>query len=153
MQAMTKVTAVVETKDDERRLGRLLETLRAADQIVVVDQGSTDKTLAIARSYGAVVLTNAKRALDSCANDWVLVLLPDEGIHESFEASLLEWKLQEPDAACYAVEFLADVADTKEPQPKEVRLAHRTRARWRGLKPDRDQPHAVLPGVISRFLE
>lgn len=148
---MTKITAIVETKDDELRLGRLLETLRAVDQIVVVDHGSTDTTLALARSYGAVVLNDATRALDTCANDWVLALRPDEGIHESVEASLLEWKMQEPDAVCYAVEFLADVKDTKEARPKEVRLAHRTRARWRGLMPELEQPHKVLPGVISRF--
>lgn len=150
---MQKISAIVETRNDERRIGRLLETLRAVDHIVIVDHGSRDGTLGIARSYGAVICTEIATALDACVHDWVLVVRPDEGIHESFEASLLEWKTLEPEAVAYAVEFLAEENDEKRRLPAEVRLAHRTQARWRNLDPEPDQPHAVLAGFIGRFPE
>jgi len=44
-----KLTATVITRNEERNLPRALASLRLADEIVVVDSGSTDQTVAIAR--------------------------------------------------------------------------------------------------------
>ncbi len=53
---MTRVTACVLTKDEERNLPACLESLRWADAIQVLDSGSTDRTIEIARAAGAEVL-------------------------------------------------------------------------------------------------
>ncbi|HWT38046.1 MAG TPA: glycosyltransferase, partial [Paraburkholderia sp.] len=69
------------TKNAARRLDECLRAVAFADEIVVVDSGSTDATLDIARSHGARVLTHTdwpgfgpqkNRALDALGTTWVL---------------------------------------------------------------------------------
>ena len=72
--------------NEEANLGRVLESVRWADEIVVVDSGSTDRTCDIAREYGARVIVEPWRgytgqktyALELCTKDWVLSLDADE---------------------------------------------------------------------------
>lgn len=75
-------------KNEETRIGRaILSARNSVDEIVVVDTGSTDRTRAIARDMGAIVLDfpfqadfSAARnvSLAACAGDWILVLDADE---------------------------------------------------------------------------
>jgi glycosyltransferase involved in cell wall biosynthesis len=56
---MPKISVVVITLNEERNIGRCLESVKnIADEIVVVDSFSTDKTEEISRSYGAVFIRN-----------------------------------------------------------------------------------------------
>jgi (heptosyl)LPS beta-1,4-glucosyltransferase len=76
------------TRNEEERLPGCLEGLAFADEIVVVDSESTDRTVDVARSYGANVLIQPwlgysrqkQFAVDRCRNRWVLVLDADESI-------------------------------------------------------------------------
>ena len=66
--SLNRVTPVVLTYNEEPNIGRTLESLRWARQVVVVDSGSTDQTEAIARSFG-----NMKwfvRAFDTHIAQW-----------------------------------------------------------------------------------
>ena len=54
---MGKLTAVVISKNEESVIGRALKSLSFADEIVVVDGESTDRTPEIAKEYGAKVVT------------------------------------------------------------------------------------------------
>ena len=74
-------------KDEEAMLARSLEAARdAVDEIVVVDTGSTDRTVEIAESFGAGpaprvgrrLLRRAQRLLDAATSDWVMYLDADE---------------------------------------------------------------------------
>ena len=75
-------------KDEEQFIGQCLESVKSiADQIVVVDTGSTDQTEAIAKSHGAEVhhfewcddFAAARNfALEHVRGDWVLILDADE---------------------------------------------------------------------------
>jgi (heptosyl)LPS beta-1,4-glucosyltransferase len=52
---MTAVTACVLTRDEERNIPACLESLRWADEVQVLDSGSTDRTVEIAKAAGASV--------------------------------------------------------------------------------------------------
>src|SRR3982751_6868765 len=82
-----RLSCYVLTLNSERRLAEVLSPLRdIADDLLVVDSGSSDRTLDIARSFGARV---AFRAFDNfrdqrlfaereCAHDWILQIDSDE---------------------------------------------------------------------------
>ena len=75
-------------RDEEQKLGTCLESVKGfCDELVVVDTGSTDNTIAIAKDAGARVeeiewpgdFTPARnKALEFVSGDWVLVLDADE---------------------------------------------------------------------------
>ena len=85
---MQKLTLCVIAKDEEAMLGDCLASVRGlADAIVVVDTGSTDRTAAIARLHGAVVVEHAwnhdfaaarNAALPHVKSGFILVLDADE---------------------------------------------------------------------------
>ena len=97
LAAMPKITAILHACNDAQRIGRALESLRAFDEILVIDYASTDDTQSIARHYGATVrqavpgVNQGMYAADA-RHDWVFCLLPNESVSESLEASLFEWK-------------------------------------------------------------
>lgn len=74
--------------NEESNIGRTLESVRWADEIVLVDSGSTDRTCEIARQFGAKVLIEPWRgytaqknfALELCTRDWILSLDADEEV-------------------------------------------------------------------------
>jgi glycosyltransferase involved in cell wall biosynthesis len=80
------LTALVITRDEAERIAACLESVRWADEIVVVDSGSTDQTCAIARRYTDKVLFNPwpgysaqknfGQGLASC--EWILSIDADE---------------------------------------------------------------------------
>lgn len=86
---MPRLSVIVITKNEEAAIGRCLRSIAFANEIVVVDSGSSDKTAAIARELGARVIQRPNwpgfgpqknRALDNASGDWVLSLDADEWI-------------------------------------------------------------------------
>ena len=85
MPRATLSVAII-TYNEEGNLGRTLESVRFADEIVVVDSGSTDRTVEIAESFGAKVSVEEWKgfarqknsAIDKCMGIWVLSLDADE---------------------------------------------------------------------------
>ena len=84
---MVKLSVYIVTLNEELRLDKTLKAAKqVADEIVVVDSGSTDKTAEIAKKNGAKFLfhkwtkisTQKHFAQNKCANDWVLSLDADE---------------------------------------------------------------------------
>ncbi len=83
------VTAIVATKNEEVAISRCLSALRDFDEVVVVDSGSVDKTVAIARQWGARIVSfvwdgrypkKRQWCLDrlDLRNDWVMFVDADE---------------------------------------------------------------------------
>ncbi len=77
------------TMNEARRIAQCIESARFADQIVVIDSGSKDDTVAIAQSLGAQVHTHAdwqgfaeqrNRLLQYCSSDYIFFLDADEVI-------------------------------------------------------------------------
>lgn len=98
----TKISAVIITFNEDRNIGRCLQSLlKVADEIVVVDSFSSDQTEQIAKSFPGVVFYSAKwqgyshsknYANSLAVNDWVLSLDADEELSETLIFSLLQWK-------------------------------------------------------------
>lgn len=83
------VSVIVITLNEETAIGRCLASVGWADEIVVVDSGSTDRTAELARAAGARVTIASdwpgfgpqkNRALDLATGDWVLSLDADEWV-------------------------------------------------------------------------
>ena len=51
-----KITALVTTFNEEKNIGKCLESVKWADEILIIDSFSTDKTLEICKQYGAKIL-------------------------------------------------------------------------------------------------
>jgi glycosyltransferase involved in cell wall biosynthesis len=74
------------TLNEEANLARTLASVHFADELIVVDSGSTDRTVDIAKSFGAKVFTEpwkgfAKQknsAIEKCVGTWILSLDADE---------------------------------------------------------------------------
>ncbi len=85
-----KLSVALATFNEEKNIRECLESVKdLAEEVVVVDGGSTDKTVEIARNYGAkVILTdnpaifhiNKQKAIDACTGDWILQLDADERV-------------------------------------------------------------------------
>jgi hypothetical protein len=107
---MNRVSACVITLNEEENLSRALASLVGiADEIVVVDSGSIDRTEEIARQHGAQFFTRAwtnyadqKNFAAECAtNDWILSLDADEELSSPLHTSLWNWKKHPPSDAVY----------------------------------------------------
>ena len=147
---MPKLTALIHTRNDARRIGRALESLRPCDEFVVVDHGSSDGTSQIARQYGAVVAT-PEGALTSIGHDWVLLLEPSEAISESLESALYSWKQEEPAAPAFAVRIREETPGGWELHPAETRLFRRSCLPSSSAEPTSAADAPLLEGDLLRF--
>ncbi|HUX44190.1 MAG TPA: glycosyltransferase family 2 protein [Terracidiphilus sp.] len=95
--------------NEEANLPRTLESVRWADEIIVVDSGSRDRTLEIAQSFGAKTSYHAfgghgeqkNVALDLCTSDWILLLDADEVLSPELQAEIREVLRGEPRFGAY----------------------------------------------------
>jgi glycosyltransferase involved in cell wall biosynthesis len=92
---MTLSVAMI-TMNEEANLPRTLASVAFADEIVIVDSHSTDRTLEIAHSYGAKTFTEdfkghggqKNSAIDKCKSDWILLLDADEVLSPALQSSI-----------------------------------------------------------------
>jgi glycosyltransferase involved in cell wall biosynthesis len=90
------LSVVITAKDEERLILRCLEPLRFADEVLVVDSGSADRTVELARDWGARVVyqewlgfaRQKNRAAELAAHDWVLTVDADEIVTEPLARSV-----------------------------------------------------------------
>ncbi len=98
-----QLSVVLITLNEEANLARTLESLRplvagGTGEIVVVDSGSTDRTVELARAHGARVFVEPWKgyaaqknaAMEKASGDWVLSLDADEAVEPELAAEILE---------------------------------------------------------------
>ena len=105
-----KISATVITLNEERHLGRCLESVRGvADEMIVVDAGSQDRTCAVAARWGARVYkrpwTNYSDqknfAAAQASHEWILSLDADECLSQPLREQLLGVKADPAPANAY----------------------------------------------------
>ncbi len=156
------LSLVVITRDAADAIAACLESANFAAQALVVDSGSRDDTVEIAKSRGAGVLHRAwdgfgpqKRfAVAQAAHDWVLCLDADERVSPQLAASIAAlFDHGAPSAPAYALarrnRFLGRWLAHGEGYPDwNVRLFDRRRARWTD---DPVHEHVVADGPVVRL--
>lgn len=109
---MAKISAVINTLNEEKKIGRCLASLKGfANEIVVVDMMSTDKTVEIAKKYGAKVFKHKRIgyveparnfAISKTKYEWVIILDADEAIGEELKIYLKQ-EVKKPQADYYGL--------------------------------------------------
>ena len=142
---MPRVTVTIITLDEAAHIADAIDSAAWADEIVVVDAGSVDDTLAIARGKGARTETRAwtgyvdqkNFAASLASHDWVFSLDADERIPPPLAAEIRAVLSTEPPRHGYRVPrvtyHLGRWVRTTDFYPDyQTRLYDRRKARWRG---------------------
>lgn len=93
---MAKLSVIIITKNEAANIRACLESVGWADEIIVVDSGSTDATAEICRKFGARVYVHdwpgfgaqKNRALSYATNEWVFSIDADERVTEELRAAI-----------------------------------------------------------------
>ncbi len=142
---MPRITATIITHNEAPHIARAINSLRCADEIIVVDANSTDATPEIAHALGARVVARSWQgfaeqknfAAGMAQNDWVLSLDADEELDAVGRDSVVKWKDSVPAFAGYRFARQAYylgrwIRHSGWYPDYKLRLFDRRRGRWQG---------------------
>lgn len=167
---MTKLSAVIITLNEEKNIARCLESLQGvADEIIVVDSFSADRTATICKEFGATFLLHPFQghiqqknyAVEKTSHPLVLALDADEALSEELKASVMEVKTnRKHDAYQFSrltnycgqwVKYAGWYPD------KKLRLWDKRKGKWGGTNPhdkvvmDNDATTGYLKGDLLHY--
>ncbi len=154
-QNSIKISATIITLNEERVIRECLESLKFADEIIVVDSGSKDKTIQICLDLGAKVIqqewlgfgAQKQLAVEQTENDWVFCIDADERVSAELNQEIEALKQQqEIDSKAFNMprcnRFLGKWLRHGEGYPDHnLRLFHKKYAHW--------SDHSVHEHVIT----
>jgi (heptosyl)LPS beta-1,4-glucosyltransferase len=140
-----KLTVTVITRNEAANLAAALESVRWADEILVVDSESTDETVAIARGFTDRVVVRPwpgyvaqkNYAAEQARHDWILSLDADERVSAPLAAEIRALLTGVPAAAGYRLPRVTFhlgrwIRSTDWYPDYQLRLYHRQQAEWTG---------------------
>jgi len=116
MNSSATISAVLIVKNEAESLSSCLESVKWCDEIVIVDSGSTDNTLAIAQDYTDKVYTESdwqgfgkqrQRAQSYATSDWIFMIDADERMTPELASSIRGVIREDQQSAVYAVPRLS----------------------------------------------
>ncbi len=154
-------TATIIAKNEASNIAACVRSVAFFDEVLVIDSGSTDDTVAIARSAGANVVENAwpgygpqkQFALEQARNSWVFSLDADERVSAELQKSIESLFANGPSASGYSISrrnhFMGYPLRHGEGYPDWcLRLFNRDRASW---SQDPVHERVMLDGTIERL--
>ncbi|EKD86793.1 MAG: lipopolysaccharide biosynthesis glycosyltransferase, partial [uncultured bacterium] len=95
---MSKISAVIIAKNEEQMIEECLESLSFCDEIVLIDNNSTDKTVEIAQNHKAVIYKSVSTdfselrnlGLKKAVHDWVFYVDADERVDDGLKKEIIE---------------------------------------------------------------
>ncbi|BEU86960.1 glycosyltransferase family 2 protein [Selenomonas sp. TAMA-11512] len=167
MQERNRLAVIVLTKNEEANIRDCIESVSFADEVLLVDSGSTDRTIEIAQSMGARIVSrpmgeggfaeNRNAALQETEAEWVLYLDADERIEKTLEQSILQHIRSVRAAGTIRREsvVMGQRMHHGVYRPDEVaRLFPREAVRWEGIvheMPVTELPVARLKGAATHY--
>ena len=93
-----KVTAIIPTFNEEENIERAIQNVQFADEIIIIDSYSTDKTLAIAKKFNTRIIqrefdnfsAQKNYAISKAQNDWIFMLDADERLSKSAKNEIIQ---------------------------------------------------------------
>ncbi len=151
------LSAVIIARNEVDRIGDAIRSVAFAQEVVVLDSGSEDGTVELAKSLGArVIVTDwpgfvaqKQRAWDEARGDWVLCLDADERVSPALRAEILEL-LPDASADGYSMPrrnlYLGVPLRGGHWWPdRRIRLARKKCGRWGGIDP---HDHLEVAGTV-----
>lgn len=108
---MDTISAVLITKNEASRILKCLDSLSFADEIVVLDTGSTDATIDICQKHGCKVFSSSwegfgkakAKAVSYASNDWILSIDADEVLSEALKKEIIRLRKDGFGQRCYRI--------------------------------------------------
>jgi glycosyltransferase involved in cell wall biosynthesis len=154
-------TATIIAQNEAKNIIQCVKSVEFFDEVLVIDSGSTDDTVALARSAGATVLENPwpgfgmqkQFALENARNDWIFSIDADERVSTGLKSSIVELFRSDLDAQGYTINrcnhFMGRPLRHGEGYPDWcLRLFNRRSACW---SPDPVHERVLLDGCIERL--
>lgn len=155
-----KLTVALIVKNEEVMLAGCLDSINGADELVIIDTGSTDKTIEIAKRYTDKIFTDytwedhfakaRNHAISKCTGDWIFTIDADDRLEKDGIAKLRKVVEMYPDEDCFDVRYISVKGDQEHKLP--VLYKRRNDIYWK------DAAHNCLSktakinsGIIIRF--
>jgi glycosyltransferase involved in cell wall biosynthesis len=115
-----KISITIITYNEERNIDRCLNSVQWADEIIVVDSGSTDRTLAICQKYHCKVINQPWSgfgamkhfAVNTATHDWIFAIDADEKVTDELK-SIIQQIIIQPQYTGYRVKRISYYLDKK----------------------------------------
>ena len=161
---MEKLSVVIITFNEEQNIERCLKSVQSiADEIVVLDSFSTDKTQEICESFGVRFsahkfdghIQQKNRALSLASNEWVLSLDADEAPNNELLNNIKQ-ALENPKAEAYYFNRLTNylgkwIHHSGWYPDQKLRLLKKSKGKWAGINPH--DKIEMLDGVKPQYLK